>query len=268
LATVAKKQRGNGVGCGFVLLVFVLIGLIAAYWYVALPLLVVVLVVGLVHRARQRRISEERARHRPGPRDPWLNEVAVALADFELTEFARNTGTQLAGVPIEGDIRLDAPRFSVVVTLLETAELAHQAEIGLRAKPEVRAAVADGKSVIRTEGRVLYTANGRGRVVDEARLNEVVQIVDGIPVGPPRVPPDAFGPHPSLPPAPPAWPPPPPSHPDLVKTSSPAGVPAPGTFRGTADVLDQIKRLAELRDTGVLTDEEFDAKKAELLRRL
>ena len=261
---MAKRQQGSNIGCGFVLLVFVLLGFVAAYWYVALPLLLVVLVVGLVHRARQRRISEEKARHRPGPRDPWLNEVAVALADFELTEFARNTGTQLAGVPIEGDIRLDAPRFSVVITLLETAELAHQAEIGLRAKPEVRSAIVEGKSVIRAEGRVLYSANGRGKVVDEARLNEVVQIVGGIPVGPPRMPPGALGQRPSLPGTPPAGVPPPPPRPH----GSPTGNPAPAAPHGAADVLEQIKRLAELRDAGVLTEEEFESKKVELLRRL
>jgi hypothetical protein len=34
------------------------------------------------------------------------------------------------------------------------------------------------------------------------------------------------------------------------------------------DVLDQIRKLGELRDAGVLTDEEFETKKAELLDRL
>jgi hypothetical protein len=34
------------------------------------------------------------------------------------------------------------------------------------------------------------------------------------------------------------------------------------------DVADQIKKLAELRDAGVLTDEEFNAKKTELLGRI
>jgi hypothetical protein len=34
------------------------------------------------------------------------------------------------------------------------------------------------------------------------------------------------------------------------------------------DVMDQLRKLAELRDAGILTTEEFDAKKAELLRRL
>lgn len=34
------------------------------------------------------------------------------------------------------------------------------------------------------------------------------------------------------------------------------------------DALDQIRRLAELRDDGIVSNEEFEAKKAELLRRL
>ena len=37
---------------------------------------------------------------------------------------------------------------------------------------------------------------------------------------------------------------------------------------GEPDIPEQIKKLDELRDQGVLTDEEFDAKKAELLGRL
>jgi hypothetical protein len=36
----------------------------------------------------------------------------------------------------------------------------------------------------------------------------------------------------------------------------------------SADIPDQLKKLAELRDAGVLTNEEFDAKKAELLSRM
>ena len=34
----------------------------------------------------------------------------------------------------------------------------------------------------------------------------------------------------------------------------------------TDEVVDQLKKLAELRDAGVLTDKEFAAKKAKLLR--
>ena len=36
----------------------------------------------------------------------------------------------------------------------------------------------------------------------------------------------------------------------------------------TASPLEQIKQLAELRDAGVISDEEFEAKKAELMARL
>ena len=34
------------------------------------------------------------------------------------------------------------------------------------------------------------------------------------------------------------------------------------------DALEQLRKLGELRGTGVLTEAEFDAKKAELLRRV
>ena len=36
----------------------------------------------------------------------------------------------------------------------------------------------------------------------------------------------------------------------------------------TADIPDQIRKLAELRDSGILTEAEFEAKKSELLKRL
>lgn len=37
---------------------------------------------------------------------------------------------------------------------------------------------------------------------------------------------------------------------------------------GTPDVMDQLRKLGELRDAGILTEQEFEAKKAELLSRL
>jgi len=37
---------------------------------------------------------------------------------------------------------------------------------------------------------------------------------------------------------------------------------------GSASVLQQIKQLAELRDAGIVSEEEFALKKAELLQRL
>lgn len=40
---------------------------------------------------------------------------------------------------------------------------------------------------------------------------------------------------------------------------------APATGGLTDDVVEQLKKLAELRDAGILTDEEFAAKKAAIL---
>ena len=44
--------------------------------------------------------------------------------------------------------------------------------------------------------------------------------------------------------------------------------PAPPVAAASVDAFEQIKRLAALRDAGVLTTAEFDAKKIEMLRRL
>ena len=43
---------------------------------------------------------------------------------------------------------------------------------------------------------------------------------------------------------------------------------APATSTPEPDVLDQIRKLSELRDAGGLSSNEFEAKKATLLRRL
>ncbi|HEY0107957.1 MAG TPA: SHOCT domain-containing protein [Rhizomicrobium sp.] len=44
--------------------------------------------------------------------------------------------------------------------------------------------------------------------------------------------------------------------------------PGPSPPASVADIADQIRRLAELRDQGHVTPEEFEAKKAELLKRI
>jgi hypothetical protein len=198
-------------GCGTWLAVMILLGLAIEYWYISLAIVAIVIAVGVV-RVRQKR---ELARHRPGPRDPWVNEVAVAVSDLGLKEAARNTGSELGGAPMDADIGLQTERFLVYVNLFSDQRLARQAEFGLRAKPEVRAAVANGRPAIRSAGRVVFVANGRGGFVDEFRLDEVVRVVGGIPVPPP------------LQPAP--------AH------SSPA-VRAP-----SPDVLEQLRKLGELR---------------------
>jgi hypothetical protein len=49
---------------------------------------------------------------------------------------------------------------------------------------------------------------------------------------------------------------------------SPAGAQAPLIQQAAPDIADQIKKLGDLRDAGVLTDDEFQAKKAELLAKM
>lgn len=225
---VEKKPSG----CGTWLAVLILLGLAIEYWYISLGIVALVIAIALFRAARQR----ELARHKAGPRDPWLNEVAVALSDLGLREKARNTGSELGGAPMDGDIGLQTDRFLVYVNLFSDQRLARQAEFGLRAKPEVRAEVANGRTAIRTAGRVVFVANGRGGVVDEFRLDEVVRVVGAIPLPPPlqRVPADS---------------------------RLAAAAPSP-------DVLEQLRKLGDLRKSGVLTDAEFEAKKAELLGRI
>ncbi|MGG7566918.1 SHOCT domain-containing protein [Rhodovulum sp. DZ06] len=94
--------------------------------------------------------------------------------------------------------------------------------------------------------------------------------VDGGAPQPQPQPQPGFAPEPA--PAP-QWAPEPAPAPDFAPevppAPQPAPAPAPGMVAGTADeVFDAIERLARLRDAGALTDDEFGAKKAELLARL
>lgn len=243
---VEKKPSG----CWGVFGVMLLIGLAIEYWYVSLGILVLLVVIGAVAQSKQKKertLAQEGARHRPGPRDPWLNEVAVALADLGLTEVARNTGAQLGGVPIDGDIGLEAERLTVYITLFADQRRSRQAELGLRAKPEVRGAMSKGTTAIKTVDRVVYVANGRGVVVDECRLDEVVRVVVRLAVPPPLA-----------------------VVAQVPVGQSPEGLPGarPVAASPDGDVLEQLRKLGELRNAGVLTDAEFAAKKAELLGRI
>ncbi|TVR28402.1 MAG: SHOCT domain-containing protein [Ilumatobacter sp.] len=57
-----------------------------------------------------------------------------------------------------------------------------------------------------------------------------------------------------------------PAAPAAPATPAPAPPPPAAPAGGlTDDVVDQLKKLAELRDAGILTEDEFGAKKAKLL---
>lgn len=234
-------------GCGTFLLVLILIGLAIEYWYVALAILAVLVVIAVAVNSQKRAKELEEQRRRPGPRDPWLNEVAVALADLGLTEIARNTGGQLGGVPLEGDIGLQDDRLLVYVNLFSAAERARQAELGLTAKPEIRDAIARGATVLRADTRVLCVANGRGGIVDEFKLEEVIRTVSKVELPPPLEAPAPIRP---------------------ARHAPAAATSAPQLSTASSDALEQIRKLGELRAAGVLTEAEFELKKAELLRRV
>jgi hypothetical protein len=247
IRVVVEKKGGCFSGCGTVFGVLLLIGLAVKYWYVVVGILVLAVVAGVIANSQQTEKAREAARRRPGPHDPWLNEVVVALADLGLAEVARNTGNQLGGAPMDGDVGLQTDRFLVYVNLFATHEFAREAEIGLRAQPNIRTAVSNGQTALKPVGPLLYVANGRGNVVDEFRLDEVIRTVGAIP----------------LPPA------------LSVTTARTSGTKtaATGGMRARArttesDVLAQIRQLAGLRDAGVLTQDEFATKKADLLRRI
>jgi Bacterial PH domain/Short C-terminal domain len=58
---------------------------------------------------------------------------------------------------------------------------------------------------------------------------------------------------------------------DRINAGGAPGAAAPAAAAPAAagdDVMDQLRKLGDLRDAGILTDEEFNAKKAELLGRL
>jgi hypothetical protein len=93
---------------------------------------------------------------------------------------------------------------------------------------------------------LLYVANGQGQAVDEFRLDEVMRTVDKIALPPPLqapVPPNGTA----------------------KKSSAPTLGSAP---ERSPDALEQLRKLGDLRNANVLTQSEFEAKKAKLLRRV
>jgi hypothetical protein len=116
-----------------------------------------------------------------------------------------------------------------------------------------------------------YTGWQLSSQVPEAFIGQILAALGGTPVAAPPPP----VPQPPPPIAQPAPPPPPAAPPAPIAppvAAAPAPIAPPPDAAPEADdadeIMDQIKRLAELRDAGALTPAEFDAKKTELLARL
>jgi hypothetical protein len=172
---------------------------------------------------------------RIGMQEGWLNEVAAKLTGLGLTEVERNTGNVLAGIPIEGGSTLEGPGLRVSVTLFMSTERAHQAELGLTAKPDVRDAMSKGLSAVKRQDRVLFLANAGhpGKKVDVSRLDGVIDALAAINLPAPQ-----------------------------LDTNAP---PQDGGQRAPSAIADEIERLAQLHAQGTLTNGEFVAAKSKLL---
>ena len=128
---------------------------------------------------------------------------------------------------------------------------------------QIVAAYAAGEDVASIAARFGTRPGDVERVVAQ-----VTQPPSGWPAPPPGT---RFHTPPGWPPAPAGWFPPPGWRPDPSWPAPPAGwqffVAEPGPA-AAGDPIDQLRRLGELRDAGVLTEDEFAAKKAEILSRL
>ena len=111
---------------------------------------------------------------------------------------------------------------------------------------------------------------------DPREIEHIVAVI-AAPAPPPSTGPGRFNPPPGWPPAPAGWFPPPGWRPDNSWPPPPAGwqfivddaaPPRPEPAAGEPDLIDQLRRLGELRDAGIVTEEEFAAKKADILSRL
>jgi hypothetical protein len=242
----------------FMLIWVVITGVVIAvhFWFLSLPLVCVG--GGLAVRRRQQK--KELARHQPGPRDPWLNEVVVAVADLDFDERERNYTDVYFGVPIEGYVELRKQRLTVDVVLFANQIQARNAEMAMRAAPTIRSELSREMAALHNGGRVLIVARTKMGSVDEYDFAEMVRLVGEIPLPPPVVVGNAIA----------------------YRSATTVMAPGAGTRTTTArlprpapppaateqDAIDQLERLGRLRASGVLTEAEFQAKKAELLQRI
>lgn len=105
--SVVVQNNGCLSGCGGLLgsifAVALFVGLVVTYWYVAVPVGVLGLALLAYGYQRQRK---EPPSPSEGPADPWLTAISRRALEEGFVEKSRNTGQQLVGVPMLGDLVL------------------------------------------------------------------------------------------------------------------------------------------------------------------
>lgn len=232
---VIQKNEGCLSGCGTLLAVLFVLGLLVTYWYVAIPVAVVLGGVGLWYwNERKNQLPAPQ----PGEADPWLNRIALRLSSQGYAEQTRNTGPALEGIPLQGDLVLEGNGLQMFVNVFADDYAAGHAASKLRAKPEVQQAMTVGQSAVLSEGRTVLVAKPLGGPIDPTRIESVISMVANV------------------------------SPKDASEIRSPELPPPSPELPTQADALEQLQRLGDLRDKNIITEDEFNAKKAELLKRL
>ena len=246
-------------------LVFILIWVVITaaviavhFWFLSLPLVCVG--SGLAIRRHQRR--KQLARHQPGPSDPWLNEVVVAVSDLDFDEHERNVTDHYFGVLTEGYVELRKQRVIVDVVLFANQIQTRNAEMAMRTEPTFRSELSREMAALHNSGRVLIVARTKMGAIDEYDFGEIVRVVGEIPLPPPMMVGRAVAYRGTTS--------------ATVAGSGPRSVTAtvarpalrPPPVAHDHDAIDQLERLGRLRTSGVLTEAEFQSKKAELLQRI
>ena len=171
-------------------LVFILIWVVITaaviavhFWFLSLPLVCVG--GGLAIRRHQHR--KQLARHQPGPVDPWLNEVVVAVSELDFDEHERNVTDHYFGVLAEGYVELRKQRVIVDVVLFANQIQTRNAEMAMRTEPTVRSELSREMAALHNGGRVLIVARTKMGAIDEYDFGEIVRLVGEIPLPPPIV---------------------------------------------------------------------------------
>jgi hypothetical protein len=243
---IVQQKQGCFGGCLTFFAMLVVIGLGIRYWYIAVP----VLIVGAAFAYYQWDQNRKRAGRVPTPKtgivDPWIDQVRDKVATLGFTEQTRNTGALLGGVPLLGDGAFVSGSTQVWANLFSTSQQAEAAAITLRDQQNFREGMANGHAQIQVQGRVLYTAFGQGQPLASDSLHSFIAAAQSAPPASTELPQTALH-----------------AAEGSTSTVEPASVSGSST-----PITQQLRELGELRERGVVTEAEFQAKKAELLKRM